>query len=502
MAGARGQEVAPGPGVVSGFPFGIFASAFVLTILAVGSLAFALFVALVSLDEANSRYQNATRLHGRITHLDEVLTMSARMAAATGDPRWERRYRKLEPELDAAIGEAHDLAPSAEIALRIEAVEGANRDLLRMEHEALRLLGAGRQDRAQELLAGREYEAGKARYSRAIDDYGMQMNLHLADRIASARRQATLSFGLAGVAVPVAIAVWVATAWRIREWRLAILHHIAERKRMEAELRELNESLDRRVALRTAELEQANARLREADRYKDEFLSVVTHELKTPLNFIIGFESILQDEVGGPLTDAQRRSLAGIRQGSERMTALVENLLEFAKIKAGKLDLENRETVLAPVVETVLRSFGEVAAERGVALTADVIPDLAALVDEGRFVQVLAQLLDNAFKFTPAGGSVSVVATLEGEQARIEVRDTGAGIAPEDMPKLFLPFRQVDMSSTRPVGGTGLGLTIARAVIEAHGGRIGASSEVGRGTTVWFTLPGALELPAAAAATS
>jgi PAS domain S-box-containing protein len=238
-----------------------------------------------------------------------------------------------------------------------------------------------------------------------------------------------------------------------------------------------------------AELRQAYDELKAADRYKDEFLSVISHELRTPLNFIIGFASVMYDGVDGPLTQGQHDHLGKILEGSDRMLALVDDLLDFAKLQAGKFQVDCRPTAYAPLVHNVISSLAPLAEAKQIRLVKDVQANVKLEIDGQRIVQVLMNLLSNAIKFTPAEGQIVVRAYVEGGALVTEVKDTGLGIVPADLPRVFEKFKQVDMSATRQAGGTGLGLSIAKALVEAHGGTIGAISDPGHGSTFWYRLP-------------
>jgi signal transduction histidine kinase len=242
-------------------------------------------------------------------------------------------------------------------------------------------------------------------------------------------------------------------------------------------------------------LAEANAKLMEADRYKDEFLSVISHELRTPLNFIMGFGSILEDEVAGPLNAQQHEHVGRILTGAERMLGLVNDLLDFAKIQAGKLELAREPQLYAPLVEEAIGALAPLANRKGVRLAAQVVVERPLEVDGKRVIQVLTNLVGNAIKFTPEGGTVTLRALEDGPRILTQVIDTGPGIPPEQLAKLFGRFQQLDMSKTRQVGGTGLGLSIAKALVESHGGEIGVLSEPGLGSTFWFTLPAAIPAP-------
>lgn len=245
----------------------------------------------------------------------------------------------------------------------------------------------------------------------------------------------------------------------------------------------------RELAQRTKELEQANVQLQRADHYKDEFLSMISHELRTPLNFIMGFASILDDEVSGPLNAVQHHQLAKILSGADRMLILVNNLLDMSRMAAGKFHVFPQERPFSPILDEVVESMRPLTKEKGQELRVEDVASGLVAVDEPRIVQVLTNLVGNAVKFTPAGGTITLRTTRTATELLTEVSDTGPGIAPEDLNRLFRRFGQLDMSSTRPQGGTGLGLSISKALVESHGGRIGVRSEPGKGSTFWFTLP-------------
>ncbi|HBN07324.1 MAG TPA: hypothetical protein DD435_01320 [Cyanobacteria bacterium UBA8530] len=230
--------------------------------------------------------------------------------------------------------------------------------------------------------------------------------------------------------------------------------------------------------------------LREAYAIKDQFLSIVSHELRTPLNSINGFGSILEDEIAGPLNQQQHEYLRKMLRGADLLNFLVNNLLDLTQILAGEFTITPSEMNLREVAAGVIDDLKSKAASKGLTLRFEGPDDLPpVLADEIRVVQVLSNLVDNAIKFTPEGGKIWVRACAIGAFLRIEVEDTGVGIVPEDIPKLFKRFSQLDMSATRKAGGTGLGLSISKAIIEAHGGEIGVESTPGKGSTFWFTLP-------------
>jgi signal transduction histidine kinase len=256
------------------------------------------------------------------------------------------------------------------------------------------------------------------------------------------------------------------------------------------ELRAARSDLAAQVQERTRELEETVAQLTQADRMKDEFLSILSHELRTPLNAIMGFGSILDDELVGPLNEMQHTYLSRMLGGGDALLNLINDLLDMSRIQAGKFALEPLPFPLHRALQSVKDHLAPLAEKRHHTMTIESPAELPLVfADEQRVTQILINLVNNAIKFTPDGGTIRVKARREDSQVHVSVEDTGIGIATHDLDKLFKPFSQLDMSDTRIAGGTGLGLSITKALVEAHGGRIGVSSEPAKGTCFWFTLP-------------
>ncbi|MCW5853174.1 MAG: response regulator [Anaerolineae bacterium] len=231
-------------------------------------------------------------------------------------------------------------------------------------------------------------------------------------------------------------------------------------------------------------------REREVDRMKTEFVSVVSHELRTPLTSIKGFTDLMLDGDAGPLNDEQEEYLAIIKRNADRLVALINDLLDISRIESGRVQLALQAVDLGAVVQEVAETLRPQIEAKSQTLSVDVPADLPpVLADRDRLVQIVTNLLSNAYKYTLAGGRLAIAATHTDGVARLAVSDTGAGIAPEDQAKLFTPFHRVDSSLTREVGGTGLGLSIVKSLVELHGGHIEVTSQVGVGSTFSFTLP-------------
>jgi PAS domain S-box-containing protein len=230
--------------------------------------------------------------------------------------------------------------------------------------------------------------------------------------------------------------------------------------------------------------------MKQADVLKDQFLGILSHELRTPINAITGFGSVLDDGAAGEMTETQRRYVKRMLASADSLLALVNDLLDMSRIQAGKFSLSARPVSLPTTVREVLAMLAPLAEQRHHQLIDEVPADLPTLLaDPQRVSQVIANYLNNAIKFTPDGGTIRVRARVDGEVLRCEVQDSGEGIAAADLPKLFQRFGQLDMGNTRKANGAGLGLSISKALIEAHGGAVGVASRPGEGATFWFTLP-------------
>jgi len=215
-------------------------------------------------------------------------------------------------------------------------------------------------------------------------------------------------------------------------------------------------------------------------------LKIVSHDLRNPLH-TISMSTSLMLEV--EMDEAQRiKRLQMIKRAGERMTRMVQDLLDVAKFESGRLGIDKRSVEIAPLVGEAVDMLRPLAAERSLRLETSIVDDLPPLsADAGRVLQVFSNLIGNAIKFTPPGGRIVVRAEPAGGQTRFAVSDTGPGIPPAQLPQVFGRFWQADANDRR---GIGLGLAIAKGIVEAHGGRIWVESEVGHGTTFYFTLAG------------
>lgn len=259
-------------------------------------------------------------------------------------------------------------------------------------------------------------------------------------------------------------------------YRMAGSHtDITERKQAEEALRHAKEEAER------------------ISRFKDQFLSTMSHELRTPLNAVLGFSELLQDRRYGPLNDRQRRYVQHIHAAGQHLLRLINDILDLSKIEAGRMEITIEDVALEGSLLEVLDALRPLAERKSQTLACDAAPPLRVRADRTRLKQILINLIGNAIKFTPEGGQVRVSAAQEGSRARVEVRDTGPGIAPEQQTRLFEAFSRLGAAGGHE--GTGLGLAITKRLVELQGGELGVHTQPGQGSCFYFSLALSTSLP-------
>ncbi len=273
------------------------------------------------------------------------------------------------------------------------------------------------------------------------------------------------------------------------EYLSTIIRDISDRKRTEEELKKYRDHLEELVKVRTFELESEKMRAESADRMKSVFLATMSHELRTPLNAVIGFTGIILQRLSGPLTDEQEDQLGMVDSSARHLLTLINDVLDLSKIEAGQLEVSSERYDINEVIMQAVKSVAHLADEKGLTLTSDISVDASVITGDPRRVeQVILNLLYNAIKFT-AKGSIVINCRSTGTEIEISIKDTGIGIKPEDINKLFNPFQQIDSSMVRQYAGTGLGLSICKKMVVLMGGKITVLSRWGEGSTFSFTLP-------------
>ncbi|MCZ6753162.1 MAG: ATP-binding protein [Acidobacteria bacterium] len=254
-------------------------------------------------------------------------------------------------------------------------------------------------------------------------------------------------------------------------------------------LRKSQNVLEERIKERTRELETAKDAAEAASRSKSAFLASMSHELRTPLNSIAGFTELLTRQAGGPLTPKQERFIRNIQMSSEHLLVLINDILDLTKIEGGNTSLNGSNIDLKPAVEEVLTAVRPLMEMKKLLFQSEIEAGLTVWADRVRLKQIIFNLLSNAQKFTPEGGRVWIAAKPEEAAVRLTVGDTGIGIRTEDQRAIFQAFQQLGETTSGTKESAGLGLSIAKQLVELHGGRLSVESAIGKGSRFSFTMP-------------
>jgi len=260
---------------------------------------------------------------------------------------------------------------------------------------------------------------------------------------------------------------------------IEMFYDISKRQQLQKDLINQRDTLK----IRAQELTAAN-------KTKTEFLANMSHELRTPLNSIIGFSEILHDLTFGPLNEKQLKYITNVLTSGNHLLTLINDILDLSKVEAGKMELVYNEFVVSTVINEIKTLVISIASKKNIMINVITYEKLITIhADGGKFKQILFNLMSNAIKFSPNGGSVTIDAKCINDMVQIAITDTGIGISKEDQKKLFQPFVQVDASTSRQFEGTGLGLALVKRFVGLHGGKVWIESEPGKGSTFTFTIP-------------
>ncbi|MGQ0640365.1 MAG: sensor histidine kinase [Gemmatimonadaceae bacterium] len=433
----------------------------------------------------------ATLIMGRMRENAEALSQDAQLLALfPGDTTWQNFDQRLTALKDWTDSLSRMVRPSETAMLK-----GAIRDVELRAPSVLRNAAAGRAATADSLLdrwlvpAMNELDRSVVLVETRLQERTRQTVEALRTEVNVARRNSAI--GLVGVGVlALLISIWLA---RSIGRPVAALDHgmraVAEGQ-FDFPLKLGGNGRDEFGRLARSFRSMAT-QLTELDRLRAEFLSVASHELRTPINVIQGYVQLLEEETYGPLSPAQRDVMRTLESQTESLGRLVGQLLDVGRYDAGGGKLELKAVDLDHFIQRLDDTFRVLALQKGVNLRIERAPRLPTRVlwDEDRMNEVLGNLLSNAFKFTDRGGCVTLAIRSEGDRVYMQVRDTGAGIPAQQLQFIFDKFYQADNQNGNALKGVGLGLAIAKGIVTAHGGTIGVESTVGKGTTFSINLP-------------
>jgi signal transduction histidine kinase len=353
-----------------------------------------------------------------------------------------------------------------------------------------------RRDRDAEATSKQKVAPAIARAEAAVQTAERTLRERTRERVAEAARAAKNGQRVAIIGLALALIVAAVIATRLTQ---SVSGPVTELERGMAQVADgdfdatltISSSRNDEFGRLAASYEEMTRQLAELDKLKAEFVSVASHELKTPINVILGYAQLLREEIYGPLTDKQRQVAEVLEKQTKTLSRLVKQLLDVTRFEAGGGKLEVRPVELAGLLHHLEESFQVLADQRGIRFHVSAQDGQPETVhwDADRINEVLGNLLSNAFKFTPEGGEVELTVLPTDHSVQMDVRDTGAGIPPEQLPRIFEKFYQADNQRAAAHAGTGLGLAIAREIVEAHNGTIAVDSTPGVGTTFTIVLP-------------
>jgi signal transduction histidine kinase len=421
-----------------------------------------------------------TRLTGKVVYLDELLTMSARLAVTTGDLRWQKRWNEnLEP-IDTAIKQANQIDQTAFQTEGAEQTQKANDRLAELETEAMETLNRGGKKAAQDIMFSTEYEENKKLHKGGMEKINKSIDERLARQIEEVNRKLIVIAVLLATSLGLMMIAWIGVIYLVKK-------HEAQQQTIIASERKAKEAQ-----------EEVVKQLQEMDKLKDNFLANTSHELRTPLNGIIGLAESMADGATGPITEVQRENLDMIVSSGRRLANLVNDILDFSKLKHKDIELSLKTVDMRSIANVVLQFSRSLVAGKKLKLVNSIEPGAPHVYgDENRLQQILINLVGNAIKFSEQG-TVEITAKQSGNMLEVSISDQGIGIPADKFDRIFESFEQADGSTARQYGGTGIGLAITRKMVELHKGTIRVESVVGKGSTFTFTMPISTEEVAAA----
>ncbi len=418
-------------------------------------LVFNSFSKLIELEKRNREF---SALSQNIVLFDEVLTSTTQLAANSGNPDFEIRYRKIEKQLEAALAEAKKLEGD-EFSKFAQKIANANEALVRLEARAFDLIREGEKEKALKIVNSPEYWDFKNEYSGALKQF--QKNI-IKSQVEQTESSISDFNQVAAIFAFLIVLIWILA--------LLFISRINKKNIIFAE----------KLAASSIEAESAN-------KAKSEFLARMSHELRTPLNAVMGFSQILLASKKQPLTESQKNDVELIYSSGKHLLNLINEILDFSRIEAGKMTISLEPINLQEILKESFDLIRPTTANLGIDLI-NLVPDEPAIfieADRIRLKQVLINLLSNAIKFNKQNGHVTVSAEYYEEKIRILIEDTGRGISSEHAEQIFNPFERLD-ANIEAVEGSGIGLAISKRLVDLMKGKIYFSSIPDIGTTFFL----------------
>lgn len=419
------------------------------------------------------------KLKGSVIHLDEVLTMSARMAAETGNVRWEKRYRLYEIKLDSILNKLKTNAPSALIKEFVRSTDSANTRLVEMENKAFHFVHRNQLDDARSVLFSDEYEKQKIIYKAGMDQLASQLDIFFKERKNVLKKKFHTELWIMGFIIFILSVGWLFVFRFQNQSKSYLLNSI----RLQEELNDIKEKKAMKLAIANKELKSSEKKLIEINKELESFSYSVSHDLRAPLRAINGYSQILNEDYGKKLDQEGIRILETIRSNATKMGTLIDDLLAFSRL--GRKEILKTEVDMNKLIESVINEMNKSITHKAEINTANLHKVKA---DYSLLNQVMFNLVSNAIKYSSNGENpvVKIYSKEKNDEIVFSVNDNGAGFDMQYADKLFGVFQR--LHSNEEFEGTGVGLAIVQRIINKHGGKVWAEGKVNEGATFHFSL--------------